>query len=291
MSRLGYFVSSLMRNFDPARGLCPSCGASAHETVARKYLVTSLRRCSACQLMFRYPTDPQGDSENFYNDGESDGYEQGLTTTLPDDEELETLKKTKFSTTEVYYDKVINCLRAIAPPPARLYDLGCSWGYGSWQIAQAGYEVRSYEISKRRRCYASEKLDVNTDSQYPIDGIDGEFDVFFSNHVLEHLPALADKINAGARYLRPGGTLVAITPNGSEAFRLAQPDSWSKSWGVVHPNLLDDVFYHALAGDRPYFISTTPLDTKHLADWSSGNGEQQVVGDLSRDEIFAAIRY
>ena len=108
MSKLGYFLSSAVRGFNPERGRCPSCGARDHETVARKYAVTSLRRCAACQLMYRFPTDPRDVSETFYDDGESNGYAQGFTTKLPSDRELAALTRSGFAGSEKDYGKLIS---------------------------------------------------------------------------------------------------------------------------------------------------------------------------------------
>jgi SAM-dependent methyltransferase len=291
MGKVGYFLASAVRAFDSNRGRCPSCDAIEHETIMRKYVVTSLRRCANCQLMYRFPTDPQEQSEAFYDDGATEGYEQGFTTTLPSDEELNALLKSGFAEHEKDYSYFIDLLNAIKPAPARVFDFGCSWGYGSWQIGQAGYDVRSYEISNRRRGFAIDKLGVAADTEFPVADAAGAFDIFFSSHVLEHLPALQDKVAAGAAYLRPGGTLVAITPNGADAFRQADPSSWRRLWGEVHPNLLDEVYFKTLAGDRPYFIASTPVNAGRLAGWSAGEFESRIVEDLTSDEIFVAIRY
>ncbi len=41
-------------------------------------------------------------------------------------------------------------------PGMGVLDFGCSWGYGRWQLRQAGYKVLSYEISSpRSRCAES----------------------------------------------------------------------------------------------------------------------------------------
>jgi hypothetical protein len=291
MGKVGYFLSSALRALSSERGRCPSCGAAEHETVMRKYVVTSLRRCASCQLMYRFPTDPQEKSEAFYDDGETEGYEQGFTTTLPSDEELNALTESDFAGHEKDYSYFIGLLNAIKPAPAKVFDFGCSWGYGSWQIGRAGYDVRSYEISNRRRGFAIGKLGVAADTEYPVADAAGAFDIFFSSHVLEHLPSLRDKIAAGVGYLRPGGTFVALTPNGSDAFRRARPGSWRQLWGEVHPNLLDEVYYQSIAGDRPCFIASTPVNAARLAAWSAGETEPRIIDDLTSDEIFVAIRY
>jgi cyclopropane fatty-acyl-phospholipid synthase-like methyltransferase len=58
----------------------------------------------------------------------------------------------------------------------KIFDFGCSWGYGSYQLIKAGFDVISYEISSSRRQFAREKLGLNT-----IDDVKSAFDTFASH--------------------------------------------------------------------------------------------------------------
>src|SRR5262249_24072935 len=110
-----------------------------------------------------------------------------------------------------------------------------------------GYDVHSYEIALDRRTYAIEKLGIShIDQPFAIgEGhpLHQTFDCFFTAHVLEHVPAPSKVIDLAWRCLKDGGAFVAFTPNGNDAFRTFNPQSWRRMWGGVHPNYLDDVFY------------------------------------------------
>ena len=59
-----------------------------------------------------------------------------------------------------------------------IFDYGCSWGYGSYQLVQAGFEVISFEVAPSRRRFAREKLGVTTVDDMATD-LDLHFDCFF----------------------------------------------------------------------------------------------------------------
>jgi hypothetical protein len=160
---------------------CTNCGSKGFVTVDSKYLVTSLRRCRGCSLMYRVPPDDARDNFDFYQET----YRQGFTTELPDDVLLAELIANKFQGTGRSYDSYIGILRALGlEPGAKIFDYGCSWGYGSWQLSDAGYNVTAFEISKRRARYAREKLAVKciSDMSEVTVGrtVQSNFDCFFS---------------------------------------------------------------------------------------------------------------
>src|SRR6185503_5040907 len=151
VSRVNYFLDSARRSLLHQGFDCPCCGSSGSTVVSRKYLVTALRRCHNCALQFRTPTTSEKESYSFYQAE----YAQGFTTEMPSAEELEMLKQKQFKGTDRDYSRALRILSALGCRPGmRLLDYGCSWGYGSWQFAQAGYEVAGFEISAPRCEYA-----------------------------------------------------------------------------------------------------------------------------------------
>src|SRR5262245_32317219 len=144
MGRLSYLVRSAVAYPRADRFRCPNCGSPSSHIEDRKYFVTQLRRCAQCALLFRAPTDPIGYNTRFYETE----YNQGFTTDLPNDQELECLKATNFSDTEKNYGYYINVLRQLGiAPDARIFDFGCSWGYGSFQLKNAGFDVVAFEVA------------------------------------------------------------------------------------------------------------------------------------------------
>lgn len=275
--KLRYFVSSAAKQLSGKGMECPSCKSAQSEVVDRKYIVTELRRCKLCDLLFRVPTTSENENASFYQSQ----YSQGFTTNLPDDKELSSLIATCFRNTEKDYTTYIRVLKALGGTSGmKLFDYGCSWGYGSWQLQSVGYDVTAYEISKPRAEYAQHKLNIRLDSN--IYSIEEEFDIFFSAHVLEHVPAVQDAIHLSWKMLRPGGLFIAFTPNGSAAMRTAQPKIWHKLWGNVHPQFLDDKYYAKFFASYPFLVTSDPYEDKLLSSWQ---GKGQILQHLSGTEL------
>lgn len=281
--KLRYLVVSTLHGMARQNLECPSCGCSRSDTVARKYLVTSLRRCRDCRLLFRAPTTPPAEYGRYYQAQ----YRSGLTTEPPNDEQLQRYKANGFSGTEKDFSRYIDIVGALGfHPGARILDYGCSWGYGCWQFEQHGYSVQGYDLSKVRVAYGREKL--NVDLAWDTDQITGRFDVFFSTHVVEHVPDTAGLLNFAFSKLNPGGIFIAVTPNGSQQYRARQPGNWSRVWGFKHPVLFDEVFLqHRFDGYR--YLATTRLnDHFGMSSWISS--DDAVIDDMTGWELLVAVR-
>ncbi len=185
-------------------------------------------------------------------------YTEGFTTDLPLAETLHNWIDTGFADTEKSYRHYLSVLSALGVRPgARLFDYGCSWGYGSHQLATAGYRVDAFEISNPRARYARQHLGVSMPD--PAAWESAAYDVFFSAHVIEHVPRVADMLALGCRLLKPGGLFVAFTPNGSLTFRQNAPRDWHLMWGLVHPQLIDDAFLLKARPQHPLLLHSAPL--------------------------------
>ena len=285
--KLRFFFSSILKLVTRTGMACPSCGSQQSKHVKRKYLVTSLRRCSTCRLLFRVPTTSASESKEFYQRN----YQQGFTTKMPASQELRQLIRTKFKNTEKDYSHYIRVLKALdLNRRTRLLDYGCSWGYGSWQLQQAGYSVQSYEISRPRCEYAKKYMGI--DAKWDIDGLEGPFDIFFSAHVLEHVLAMGDVISLAVKLLKPGGRFVAFTPNGSDVYRKTHPWQWQRSWGLVHPNLIDEEYYEFIFNDMPFLVASSPYDSNAIKEWACIEDlkRNQKVLDLSGKELLCVVK-
>jgi 2-polyprenyl-3-methyl-5-hydroxy-6-metoxy-1,4-benzoquinol methylase len=219
-------------------------------------------------------------------------YIQGFTTDMPSPEELKRLKETGFKGTEKDYSEYITILSALGCKPGdSLLDYGCSWGYGSWQFHQAGYRVTAFEISAPRCDYARRRLEINAYRDLAL--VTGPFDIFFSAHVLEHVPSVSQSVEFARQVLGPGGWFVAFTPNGSNEFRRVNPRAWNQLWGAVHPNFLDSLYYESLFQFDTYLIATTPYDLASIKKWALTPHEQQKSASLSLsgDELLIIVRF
>jgi 2-polyprenyl-3-methyl-5-hydroxy-6-metoxy-1,4-benzoquinol methylase len=281
--RLRYLRSSALKALLSRGYACPSCGDVHSSELDRKWLVTSLRRCLACRLLYRAPTTSVEENESYYQSA----YEEGFTTDMPSAPELEALKISRFAGHEKNYDRYIAVLRALGVKDgAKVFDFGCSWGYGSYQLAEAGFRVEAFEISRPRAEYASSKLGVSirpvTNSEH------GAYCVFLSTHVIEHVPSVSDMIELGMRYLKPGGLFIAFTPNGSTTFRTTKFDNWHELWGLVHPQLIDEEYLlHRFCG-LPLIVTSSPHPVSQIAQWD--RSIRPLIASLEGDELMFAVQ-
>jgi SAM-dependent methyltransferase/ribosomal protein S27AE len=261
MRSVAYLAVSARKVLQRQGTACPSCGQNAAaEVVDRKWVVTTLRRCPRCSLLFRTPTTTADENARIYQRQ----YRQGSTTDLPDEAELQRLLATRFRSSPHDFSDYLAVLSAAGvPADARVLDFGCSWGYGAVQLQAAGYDVCGYEISVPRARFAADRLGVRMGE--PATMPDRSFDVFFSAHVLEHVPSVNAVLALAERLLRPGGWFVAFTPNGSLERRALDPGGWHQQWGFVHPQLLDRGWLERVATNRQIGADTTPYDLAAIA--------------------------
>ena len=286
MGKTAYLLRSIQGLFAPERLTCPNCGHPHALTVARKYLVTRLRRCGRCELLFRVPTDDPAKNRDYYEHE----YSQGITTEMPSDEFLTALLRENFAGSEkdwTYYNRVLRSLGLIVG--ARVFDFGCSWGYGSYQMSAAGYSVVAFDVAPTRRRFARDKLGVAVveDPLAAVSdlGLAGTFDCFFTAHVLEHLPKPCAVFDLAAKLLRPGGLFVSFTPNGCEPAKALHPE-WNKWWGEVHPNMIDDRFLDRAFEQSPRVVGSSPVGEVQLPPTAT----MWYLNDLSGSELFFAAR-
>ena len=262
MSKYNYVKRCLGRLLVKGSCDCPNCGSRRSHVVETKHLITQLRRCAECMLQFRTPTDDPRRNQDFYENE----YSQGFTTELPENEELARLVSANFAGSQKDYSSYISVLGQIGlNRGARLFDYGCSWGYGSYQLGKHGFKVCAYEVAPSRRAYAIEKLGVAVaaDMEEIIDNEREAFDCFFSAHVLEHVPRPAEAFEYALRLLKPHGLFVAFMPNGSASHRLVDRN-WSRLWGDVHPNFIDEVFLDKSFEAVPRAIGSSPITNAKL---------------------------
>lgn len=280
-----YLASSIRKTFTGEGFSCPSCGHSTSTVVMRKYLVTALRRCNGCMLLFRTPTTTVIENKRFYQEE----YTQGFTTDCPTDKILSKYVANGFLDSGKDYSAYIEIVRAAGGETGhRLFDFGCSWGYGSWQFAHAGFEVEAFEISVPRARFAREKLGVMVHSA--LSEVLGDFDVFFSSHVLEHVPSVEEAINFGWGILRPGGLFVAFTPNGSLDFRQKAGDEWNKLWGLVHPNFLDETYYEKRFLGKDFLVLSAPYSIQKVKAWKNSPHASASLHPLDGNELLVLVK-
>lgn len=283
-SKLNYLLNALRKAGRAKYAVCPSCGSTDSVVVDRKLLITTLRRCGQCRLLYRVPITTSEENAILYQKA----YSQGFTTEMPDKDQLEKLRTEGFKSSDKDFGAILDLMQALTGrPPSEdqiVYDYGCSWGYGSFQIRSAGYTVVSHDVSVPRLAFGKEHLNLNAVS--PEEMQDDSVDVFFSSHVVEHVPSVAEMFELASRVVRPGGLILTLTPNGTDVYRSTNFDSWHSLWGNVHPQLLDDCFADSMSDGRPYLITSTPADLDAVRGW---NRKSSLKLDLTNPEFVYAV--
>jgi 2-polyprenyl-3-methyl-5-hydroxy-6-metoxy-1,4-benzoquinol methylase len=270
-------MKAYMRRQDKS---CPYCGYVYSKFVGRRRIVLQLRKCSVCNLMFRWPKDTIELNKEFY---QSKYREKGLTTDIPEAELLENLKKTNFRGTEKDFSEKIAILKELVPY-GKVLDFGCSWGYGTYQLQTAGYNAVGFEISKPRSEFGRNHLDVKIIDEYSdLDKIQpSSFDIIFSSHVLEHLPSLKGVFERFSFLLKSKGMLVLFVPNcGGEN---ARKYGWGHLVHEKHPLALDRLFFETVLPKYGFCIKSfsEPYNPKKIKSYISGNN---ILLDPCGDEL------
>lgn len=231
------------------RADCPCCGAADSGTIDRK-LFHSLIECAGCGILHRYPTEQDGEMAKFYQLAYD---EPGFASEMPDVATLRELLATNFRGTPKDFSSQVAILKAVGLQPGhRLLDFGCSWGYATYQFRQAGFAAEGFELSRPRAAFGRQ-LGLEIATQPPASG--QLFDMVYSCHVLEHVPNPLATLRAMLQWVRPGGMVVAQTPNGSPEFRAADPTAFHRLWGRVHPFLLTGEFVTRNFPELPCYVS------------------------------------
>jgi 2-polyprenyl-3-methyl-5-hydroxy-6-metoxy-1,4-benzoquinol methylase len=99
--------------------------------------------------------------------------------------------------------------------PGRVLDVGCGSGDFLFRMHQQGWKVAGVDFD--------DKAIVNAKTKYGFDLLhndlagahfpDNSFDAITMNHVIEHVPDPTALLSEILRVLKPGGRLVATTPN------------------------------------------------------------------------------
>ena len=195
--------------------------------------------CDCCGLRYRVPRDEDvGSSGDFYQIA----YKAGFTTDCPGKEELGRLVRAGFCGSETDFSGYIDVLVAAGlERGAPVLDFGCSWGYGSWQLRRAGFDVYSCEISKVRACYATQKLGCAVIEK--LSDLPTKVRCFFSAHVIEHLPDPNLLWDAAMSTISDSGVVICFCPNGDPSLESRYGRRrYDMLWGKVHPLLVTPEF-------------------------------------------------
>ena len=137
LNRARYYATSLAKLPYSRYARCPNCGGSAWEIVDRKYVITALARCADCEILFRQPANTAAELSGCYlSDYRTDKTDTPKNRDPEAYRDVEVLRGVKDASD---YIRVLQALGL--PKGARVFDYGCSWGYGTAQFRAAGFDM------------------------------------------------------------------------------------------------------------------------------------------------------
>ena len=258
-SKLSFLRRIIQHRLARQPRVCPYCAESLKiELMGRKKLILDVVRCQNCLLIFRYPMDDSEESYTYYEHE----YESGATTHLPHDNQVKSMLENGFKGTGLDLGAKIKVLKGLRSS-GRVLDYGSSWGYGTYQLAAHGYRAIGFEISRARAQFGREKLGVQiVDDPSELENFPGQsFDIIFTNHVLEHLLCLREKMNLFARLLADEGIMFHVLPNFSGTS--ARSGLFWKWIGEAHPIAPSKAFFErnlSKHGFRQVVCASGPFD-------------------------------
>jgi hypothetical protein len=192
-----------------------------------------VRKCHECFLIYRWPKQSALFNSIFYH-REYSRVHHSAATDFPSSEELGVLKARNFRGTARDFSDYIELFRMLGVE--RVLDFGCSWGYGVFQLRQAGFDAVGYEVSAPRAQFGRHALQVpifGSETQLLQNG--SSFDLIFSSHVFEHLPTpnLAWDFFSKVSRSRTFYTIEVPNCGGDSAHRLGL--SWGPFSSAIHP--------------------------------------------------------
>lgn len=112
--------------------------------------------------------------------------------------------------------------------PGRVLDVGCGSGEFLFRMHRLGWSVTGVDfdgeaIANAKTKYGFDLLHTDlAEARFP----DNSFDAVTMNHVIEHVPEPAELLAEIKRVLKPGGRLVATTPNVQSLGHTLFQDCW-----------------------------------------------------------------
>ena len=173
---------------------CPLCDADTARRLVTKR-GCDVVRCTACGLVFVWPQPRPEELEALYSAG---GYHAEVD---------EAERRRTFA-------RRLAQIEDLAPRRGRVLDVGCSKGYFLDVARAEGWDAVGVDLNRNAVDEAQARgLDIRHGDLDAQGFEDGSFDVVTLFDLLEHTSAPRATLAECRRLLRPGGVLVASTPN------------------------------------------------------------------------------
>ena len=190
---------------------CPLCKRSPEQWL----LFAEVRgwryvRCPECRLVFLNPQPTPEELAQFYN--------QGYVY------EAECYRKTVRQ--QMHW---LHLLARFSPPPGRLLEVGCSYGYFLEQARARGWHTQGIELSEKAATFARHELGLEVRQGRLSDEPDpeqGSYHLLVAWHLLEHETDPQAFLRKASKLLAPGGVLALRVPNLDSAVAQLAGQCW-----------------------------------------------------------------
>jgi SAM-dependent methyltransferase len=116
-----------------------------------------------------------------------------------------------------WYQGFFRLVGSELPAPGRALDAGCGHGAIVHELLDRGWDAYGFDAShwliEQARVFRRDIADRFEVGRLPDVPIDGTFDLITSIEVLEHVAEPVETVRSLGRRLKPGGRLIATTPN------------------------------------------------------------------------------
>jgi len=202
--------------------LCEGSGDLLYEGLTDRIFgapgVWSFRRCSGCGLVWLDPAPLEGDTLELYRDY----YTHDDPSRPPPEVQSGLFRRTLrrsyhalLQLTPIWRERQrIRLMYLDEATPGRLLDVGCGNGDRMAEFEARGWQVQGQEIDPTAAGQARARgLRVHLGDLESSGFAPESFDAVTANHVIEHVHAPVALLRECRRLLKPGGTLIVVTPN------------------------------------------------------------------------------
>ena len=113
----------------------------------------------------------------------------------------------------------------------KILEFGCGWGYWAKFMQSKSMIIKTFEFSKKRKNFL---LENNIENFQDLNQINDEFDIIYSEEVLEHLINPLDDLKNLSKLLKPGGFMYHRFPS-SKFFELKLKFRYIPRKDCAHP--------------------------------------------------------